>query len=86
MTEPSRTLDVRVGSSTDALTPVSVAKRSLAARAPQWLGLGVVVLAAIAADQITKLIDLGPVCSRRVRLDKLDCLANVAESAVHRVR
>ena len=57
MTEPaSRTLDVRVGSSTDALTPVSVAERSLAARAPQWAGLAAVVLAAIAADQLTKLI------------------------------
>ena len=57
MSEPgSRTLDVRVGSSTDALTPVSMAKRSLAARAPQWLGLSAVVLAAVAADQITKLI------------------------------
>lgn len=60
MSEPgSRTLDVRVGSSTDALTPVSVAKRSLAARFPQWLGLSVVVLAAVAADQITKLIVSG---------------------------
>ena len=57
MSEPApRTLDVRVGSSTDALTPVSVAERSLAARAPQWIGLGAVVLAAIAADQLTKLI------------------------------
>jgi signal peptidase II len=57
MTEPaSRTLDVRVGSSTDALTPVSSAERSLAARAQQWAGLGAVVLAAIAADQLTKLI------------------------------
>ena len=57
MTEPaSRTLDVRVGSSTDALTPVSVAERSLAAQAQQWAGLGAVVLAAIAADQLTKLI------------------------------
>ena len=57
MSEPApRTLDVRVGSSTDALTPVSVAERSLAARAPQWAGLGAVVLAAIAADQVTKLI------------------------------
>ena len=57
MTEPaSRTLEVRVGSSTDALTPVSVAERSLAARAQQWAGLGAVVLAAIAADQLTKLI------------------------------
>jgi signal peptidase II len=57
MTEPaSRTLDVRVGSSTDALTPVSVAERSLAAQAQQWAGLGAVVVAAIAADQLTKLI------------------------------
>jgi len=57
VTEPaSRTIDVRVGSSTDALTPMSVAERSLAARARQWAGLGAVVLAAIAADQLTKLI------------------------------
>jgi signal peptidase II len=57
VTEPApRTLDVRVGSSTDALTPVSVAERSLAAQASQWAGLGAVVIAAIAADQLTKLI------------------------------
>jgi signal peptidase II len=57
MTEPaSRTLDVRVGSSTDALTPVLTAERSLAARVPQWIGLTAVVLAAIAADQLTKQI------------------------------
>jgi signal peptidase II len=57
VTEPApRTLDVRVGSSTDALTPMSSAERSLAARAQQWAGLGAVVVAAIAADQLTKLI------------------------------
>jgi signal peptidase II len=57
VTEPaSRTLDVRVGSSTDALTPVLAAERSLAAQAQQWASLGAVVLAAIAADQLTKLI------------------------------
>ena len=57
MTEPApRALEVRVGSSTDALTPVSSAERSLAARAQQWAGLGAVVVAAIAADQLTKLI------------------------------
>jgi signal peptidase II len=57
LTEPvSRTLDVRVGSSTDALTPVSSAERSLAAGPAQWVGLSAVVLAAIAADQLTKLI------------------------------
>lgn len=46
--------EVRVGSSTDALTPISVATRSLAARKPQWLALGLVVGAAILADQVTK--------------------------------
>jgi signal peptidase II len=57
LTEPaSRTLDVRVGSSTDALTPVSAAERSLAAGAAQWVGLAAVVVAAIAADQLTKLL------------------------------
>jgi signal peptidase II len=55
VTEPARrTVDVRVGSSTDALTPFSVAKRSLAARPSQWIGLGAVVAAALLADQVTK--------------------------------
>jgi signal peptidase II len=53
VTEP-RATDVRVGSSTDALTPISVATRSLAARRPQWLALGLVVAAAVLADQVTK--------------------------------
>jgi len=47
-------LDVRVGSSTDALTPVSAAKRSLAARTQQWIGLTAIALAALAGDQLTK--------------------------------
>lgn len=49
-----RTYDVRMGSTTDALTPISSARRSLAARWPHWLGLAVVALAAIASDQATK--------------------------------
>ena len=57
MSEPApRAVDVRVGSSTDALTPLSSAERSLAARTVQWAGLGAVVVAAIAADQLTKWI------------------------------
>ena len=51
-----RALDVRVGSATDALTPVSAAERSLAATTSQWLGLAAVMLAALAADQLTKRI------------------------------
>ena len=58
VSEPaSRTLDVRVGSSTDALTPVSVAERSLRrGRGPVGRARRRSSLAAIAADQLTKLI------------------------------
>ena len=60
MTEPApRALDVRVGSATDGLAPISVAERSLAARAPQWIGLAAVALAAVGADQLTKQIVSG---------------------------
>jgi len=54
VTEPARRFDVRVGSSTDALSPISTAKRSLAAGPAQWLALAAIALAAIAADQLTK--------------------------------
>jgi signal peptidase II len=46
--------EVRVGSSTNGLEPVSVAERSLAAGAWQWAGLATVALAAVLADQLTK--------------------------------
>jgi signal peptidase II len=46
--------DVRVGSSTNALTPISSAERSLAAGPRQWGALALVVAAALAADQATK--------------------------------
>jgi signal peptidase II len=54
VSEPVRPVDVRVGSSTDALSPVSTAKRSFAAGAGQWLALATIALAAVAADQLTK--------------------------------
>jgi signal peptidase II len=80
VTEPaSRTLDVRVGSSTDALTPVSVAERSLAATAAQWAGLASVVAAAIAADQLTKLL----VASQ---LDLDDSLHVLGPFSIHHVQ
>jgi signal peptidase II len=56
MSEPARRLDVRVGSSTDALTPVSRATRSFAATRGQWLSLAALAAAAIGADQLTKWI------------------------------
>ena len=56
MSEPAarRAADVRVGSSTDALTPLTGARRSLAARMQQWSGLLAIALAALAGDQLTK--------------------------------
>ncbi len=53
--EPTpRTPDVRVGSSTDGLTPVSTAERPLGAGVAQWIGLGAVAFATLTADQVTK--------------------------------
>ena len=51
---PPPTTDVRVGSTTDGLAPLSVAERSLAAGPWQWAGLVAVAAAAIVADQVTK--------------------------------
>jgi len=49
-----RGVDVRVGSSTNGLAPVSVAERSLGAGLGQWAGLLSVAVAAVVADQVTK--------------------------------
>jgi signal peptidase II len=58
VSEPATTeipaVDVRVGSTANALQPVSSAERSLAARPSQWLVLMIVASAAIVADQLTK--------------------------------
>ena len=58
MSEPATTeppaLYVRVGSTANALQPVSSAKRSLAAGRSQWLILALVAGAAVLADQLTK--------------------------------
>lgn len=59
MSQPARPLDVRVGSSTDGLTPLSMAERRLGAGPAQWLALAAVALAALAADQLTKQIVIG---------------------------
>ena len=62
MSEPARTdppilpqrVDVRVGSTANALQPISSAERSLAAGPAQWLALLAVAASAIVADQLTK--------------------------------
>jgi signal peptidase II len=50
----SRPPEVRVGSSTNGLEPVSAAQRRLGASTPQWLSLVAIAVAAIGADQLTK--------------------------------
>ncbi|HJQ74108.1 MAG TPA: signal peptidase II [Gaiellaceae bacterium] len=54
MSEPLRRLEVRVGSATDALTPLSRATRSFTATPAQWLALGAIAISAAVADQVTK--------------------------------
>jgi signal peptidase II len=58
LSEPATTeppaVDVRVGSTANALQPVSSAERSLAAGRSQWVILGLVAGAAVLADQLTK--------------------------------
>jgi signal peptidase II len=65
-----RAPDVRVGSSTNALAPISSAERSLAAGPHQWGALAVVVAAAVAADQGTKQL----VSSQLALGDEIDVL------------
>jgi signal peptidase II len=59
LTEPARReqtppLDVRVGSSTNAVRPILVGERHLGAGLQQWVGLGSIAIAAVIADQLTK--------------------------------
>jgi signal peptidase II len=58
VSEPARvetpSVDVRVGSTANALQPVSSAERSLAAGRSQWVVLLLVAGAAVLADQLTK--------------------------------
>ena len=55
---------VRPGERTDAFRAISVAERSLSAERRQWIGLAVVALAAVVADQLTK-----HVVASQIRLD-----------------
>ncbi len=59
MNEPARQLEVRVGSATDALTPLSHASRSFAATRLQWLLLAAIAVVAVIADQVTKHVVTG---------------------------
>ncbi len=80
LTEPvrSRVADVRVGSATDGLTPISAAERPLGANLTQWLSLATVAIAAVIADQLTKAIVTN-------RLDLNDQLHIVGPFSIHHV-
>ena len=52
--EGQRSPDVRIGSTTNALRPISAAERPLGAGVRQWVGLGAIAVAAVGADQLTK--------------------------------
>jgi signal peptidase II len=49
-----RRVAVRPGERTDAFRAISVAERTVAAERRQWIGLVLVAVATVAADQITK--------------------------------
>jgi signal peptidase II len=70
--------DIRVGSSTNGLAPISVAERSLAAGPWQWAGLAAVAAAAVVGDQLTK-----HVVTNRLALDQSTHV--VGPLSIHRV-
>jgi signal peptidase II len=74
----SRPADIRVGSSTDGLTPISMAERPFGATWPQWLSLVAVALAGLGADQLTKSIVTS-------RLDLGDEVHVVGPFSIHHV-
>jgi signal peptidase II len=75
---PRPTPEIRVGSATDGLTPISMAQRNLSAGWPQWLSLAAVGLAALAGDQLTKWIVTS-------RLDLYDEVHVVGPFSIHHV-
>ena len=77
--DPPRQVDVRVGSSTNALRPISSVERPVGAGAHQWLALLVVAGTAIVADQLTKSI-----VSARLRLG--DAVASIGPFSIHHVQ
>ncbi len=74
----SQHLDIRVGSATNALQPISSAERPLGAGAVQWLSLMVVAGAATTADQLTKWV-----VSRQLRIG--DAFAVLGPFSIHHV-
>jgi signal peptidase II len=78
-TEAAQSVDIRVGSATNALQPISSAERSLAAGPGQWLALSIVAGTAIAADQLTKWIVSG-------KLGLGEAVATIGPFSIHHVQ
>src|SRR5579872_2538082 len=74
-----RAPDVRVGSATNALAPVSVVERDVSAGGRQWIGLAAVVAAAVLGDQVTKAI-----VTSRLELDQ--SVRVLGSFTIHRVQ
>ena len=84
MSEPARTMrprqpDVRVGSSTNALQPISSAERRVGAGLSQWVALLVIAGTAIVADQLTKSIV-------SMRLPIGNAVATIGPFSIHHVQ
>ncbi|MSO95312.1 MAG: signal peptidase II [Thermoleophilia bacterium] len=84
MSEPSRTApprrtDVRIGSSTNALQPISGVERSRHAGSAQWLALLMIAGAAILADQLTKAL-----VSRRLPIGEV--VAAIGPFSIHHIQ
>ena len=77
--DPPRRVDVRVGSSTNALRPISSAERRLNAGVAQWVALLVVAGTAVIADQLTKSIVT-------TRLPIGDAVASLGPFSIHHVQ
>jgi signal peptidase II len=71
--------DIRVGSSTNALAPVSMVERRVGAGWVQWAALSTVALAAIVGDQLTKQVV-------RTHLEFDESLKVIGPLSIHRVQ
>jgi signal peptidase II len=78
-TDSPRRIDVRVGSSTNALQPISSVKRPRGAGMSQWVSLLVVAGTAVVADQLTKSI-----VSTRLPLGQ--AVASIGPFGIHHVQ
>ena len=77
--DPPRRIDVRVGSSTNALTPISSVERPRGAGVAQWVALLVVAGTAVVADQLTKSIV-------SMQLPIGDAVASIGPFSIHHVQ